>query len=111
MHTLSTYMHHYDELDFAIKYLWGANRRGYMGRQLYIKDIIVDALFQQPQQPWISIELVINSWCSFITIEIFVKYFDSIGYYKERIITKLSPKQQKKHLEFSKLVHERRWDF
>ena len=43
-------------------------------------------------------------------IQRFVKLFDSFGYYKERIVPKLSPIQQKKHLDFAKLVHERKWD-
>ena len=46
-----------------------------------------------------------------MTIELFVKSFDSFGYYKERIVPNISSNQHKKHLDFSKLVYERKWDF
>ena len=45
-----------------------------------------------------------------MTIEPFVKSFGSFEYYKKRIIPKIVPIQEKKHVYFAKLVHERRWD-
>ena len=82
-----------------------------MAQQPYMKDLIVDALFQKPQKSWSSIEGEIKSWCSHMTIERFVKSFHSFGYDKEHIFTNISPNQWKKHLEFFKLVFEIKWNF
>ena len=110
MHRISTYMQYYEQMDSGTKYMWEAKRRDHLAQQLYMKDLIVKSIFQKPQQSGRSIEGEINSWCIHMTIERFVKSCDSFGYYKEFIFPKLSPNQQKKHLEFSKIVYERKWD-
>ena len=108
MHRLSTYIKEYEQMEYGTKYMWEAKRREHLAQHPYMKDLIVNTLFQKNQQSWRSIEGEINSWCSHMTIERFVKSFDSFGYYKERIVLKISPNQQKKNLEFDKLVYEQK---
>ena len=111
MHRLSTYIHEYEKMDSGTKYIWEEKCRKNLDQHPYIKDSIVNTLFQKHHQSWRSIEGEIYSWCSQMTIERFVESFYSLGYYKEHIVLKISPNQQKKNIEFSKLVYERKWDF
>ena len=111
MNRISTYMQEYEQMDSLTKEMWEAKLREHLSQQTYIKDLVVNPLFQKPQKSWRSIEGEIKSWCSHMTIERFVKLFYSFGYYKERIVPNISRNQHKKNIEFAKLVYERRWDF
>ena len=91
MHRVSTYMQEYEQMYSGTKDMWEAKVRDHLSQQPYMKDLVVNSLFQKPQQSWESSEGEINTWCSHMTIESFVKSFDSFGYYKEHIVPNISP--------------------
>ena len=103
-------MNEYEHLDDGQKIIWDTKRREHLTQKSYIKDMIVNTLFRQPQILWRRMEGCINSWCFHMKIERFIKSFDSFSYYKERIVPNLSPLPKKKHIEFAKLVYQQTWD-
>ena len=63
-------------MDYVPKDMWEGKLKENLDQQPYMKDLIINALFQKPHQSWRSIEGEMNSWCSHMTIERFVKSFD-----------------------------------
>ena len=55
-------------MDSGTKYMWEAKRRELLAPHPYMKGLIVNTLFQKPQQSWRSIEGEIKSRCSHMTI-------------------------------------------
>ena len=101
---LNIYLNEYDALDEDSKRLWELKRREHLARQPYIQSDIVAALSKNPQRSFRGLEQDVDFWCSYKTIERWLKSFDSFQFYKERMVPLLSAAQKQKHLAFAQLV-------